>query len=66
MTGDLTKIPHHELDRVHELAKVGLTWALRGGSERVYRGMEDLEERARLEKVRRQREREGRHRMMVE
>ncbi len=59
MTCDLTQIPYQELDRIHEQTKIGLTWALSNADEGLYRGLDDLEQRARREKVRRMRRRGG-------
>lgn len=59
MTGDITEIPYDELERLHEQAKIGLTWALSNGEESLYRGLDDLETRTRREKVRRMAQREG-------
>lgn len=59
MTGHLTDIPYTELHRIHQQAKIGLLWAPRNNHEDLYRSMDDLETRARREKVRRKVEREG-------
>lgn len=58
MTGSMESIPYHELDRHHEQARIWLTDALRRGDARSYRKAERLEERCRMEKVRRARERQ--------
>lgn len=54
---DLQNCPWHELDRHHEQARIALRDALTHADERVYRAAESLEERVRLEKVRRARAR---------
>lgn len=57
----LSEQPREELDRRHEQARDGLEHALRSGNEELYRGFQKSEERIRIEKIRRMREREGIH-----